>query len=243
MINEVYNLVQELLDKNGYGVLSPVRFMLFAQNSQVKLLMNAIEKTRKDRLKSKTQFDDTSLKVMESIMEVFTESYRPSRYFNGSLHEYHSIPDDFMIWGEASLDHSNTVIEKIESSKKSSILRNGILKPTVDVPYCYIEGSKLYILPDSIGVINNEGSDEVFDEVSMTYIRYPKNPVWTYYLVDGEPYFNESDSNYQDFELPLSLKDALVVDILAQAGLHIRDEYVSSMAQTEANVEYNKDNN
>ena len=55
-------------------------------------------------------------------------------------------------------------------------------------------------------------------------IRYPKDPKWTYVsLYNGEPLFDQTQSDYQDFELPIDDSNNLVAKILQYAGLSIRE--------------------
>ena len=56
------------------------------------------------------------------------------------------------------------------------------------------------------------------------YIRYPKDPKWTYVsLTGGEPIFDQSQSDYQDFELPIDDGNNLVARILQYTGISIRE--------------------
>ena len=76
-------------------------------------------------------------------------------------------------------------------------------------------GDSITIFPSSI----NAGGD-----VQAQYIRYPKDPKWTYVtLYNGEPLFDQSASDYQDFELPIDDANDLVAKILQYAGISIRE--------------------
>jgi len=69
--------------------------------------------------------------------------------------------------------------------------------------------------------INEQGA------VLAQYLRYPKDPKWTYIDLDrGEPVFNPSAADYQDFELPIEDEPLLVTKILQYAGLSIREAQV-----------------
>ena len=60
--------------------------------------------------------------------------------------------------------------------------------------------------------------------VECQYIRYPNDPKWTYVsLTGGEPIFDQSQSDYQDFELPPDDVNNLVARILQYAGMSIRE--------------------
>ena len=67
----------------------------------------------------------------------------------------------------------------------------------------------------------------------INYLRYPKEPKWTYNSVSGDPLFNPSAFDYQDFELPMSDFSDLVVKILQYAGVSIREQEVIAAAKAE----------
>ena len=70
------------------------------------------------------------------------------------------------------------------------------------------------------------------------YIRYPNAPKWTYVsITSGEPSFDQSQSDYQDFELPLDDEGNLVKKILQYAGMSIREASVVQFAGGLENVE------
>ena len=56
------------------------------------------------------------------------------------------------------------------------------------------------------------------------YIRYPKAPNWTYINVaNGDPAFNQTAADFQDFELSPDDETSLVFKILQYAGMSIRE--------------------
>ena len=61
----------------------------------------------------------------------------------------------------------------------------------------------------------------------MTYIRYPRDPKWTYTsLSAGEPIFDQSATDYQDFELSKEDLPKLIIKICRFAGVEIREPEV-----------------
>tara|TARA_Y100001980_G_C14553610_1_gene339125 strand:- start:1306 stop:2277 length:972 start_codon:yes stop_codon:yes gene_type:complete len=96
---------------------------------------------------------------------------------------------------------------------------------------------------------SEEVSMQVFPQTSMTagrviaqYFRYPKDPNWTYVtLTGGEPVFNQSDPDYQDFEIPLDDQDNLIMKILQYAGVTIREPEVYQFATGEETKENQKE--
>ena len=71
-------------------------------------------------------------------------------------------------------------------------------------------------------------------DVVAQYVRYPFDPKWTYItLANGEPVFNQSSTDYQDFELPIDDEPRLVYRILQMAGMSIREGDVYQYANAE----------
>ncbi len=71
-------------------------------------------------------------------------------------------------------------------------------------------------------------------EVAAQYIRYPLDPKWTFTTISsGSPIFDQSQSDYQDFELPLDDSNDLVAKILQYAGISIREADVFKFGQIE----------
>jgi hypothetical protein len=64
-------------------------------------------------------------------------------------------------------------------------------------------------------------------------LRTPKNPKWSYTLVQGNPIWNPSASDKQDFELHPSLFNTLIVKILVYCGLSLREQEVEQIANSE----------
>jgi len=70
-----------------------------------------------------------------------------------------------------------------------------------------------------------------YGNVRANYFRYPKNPKWTYIsLASGEPVFDQSQPDYQDFELPLEDEYKLAMKILQYCGISIRETAVAQFA-------------
>lgn len=70
--------------------------------------------------------------------------------------------------------------------------------------------------------------------VKAAYFRYPKDPKWTYIsLSGGEPVFNSSATDYQDFELPAEDEYKLTMKILQYCGVSIREAQVVQFAMAQ----------
>ena len=87
------------------------------------------------------------------------------------------------------------------------------------------EADEITIFPNTFSGAN---------DVQAQYIRYPKDPKWTYVtLYGGEPLFDQTQNDYQDFELPIDDANNLVAKILQYAGISIREADVFQFGQIE----------
>ena len=115
--------------------------------------------------------------------------------------------------------------EQVSHSKITMLSNSVYTAPTLTFPAYTTEDINLTVYPDTIKAIG---------QVKSQYIRYPKTPKWTYIdLLNGEPAFNASAADYQDFEIPLDDEVNLVLKILQYAGISIREADVYQFAQAE----------
>lgn len=116
-------------------------------------------------------------------------------------------------------------VEKVINSKLTLLLTSSLTKPSNEFPVYALQGSELTFYPRTI---SNKG------QVEATYFRYPKVPKWTYItLFNGEPAFDQSQPDYQDFELPLEDEYKLVTKILEYCGMSIRESEITQFGMTE----------
>ena len=105
--------------------------------------------------------------------------------------------------------------EQVNHSKITMLNKSMITAPNITFPAYTQQGNILTLHPDSLNEIGR---------VVSQYIRYPKDPKWTYVsLTGGEPIFDQSQSDYQDFELPPDDVNNLVARILQYSGMSIRE--------------------
>lgn len=127
-----------------------------------------------------------------------------------------------------------TEIERVSQNKIFYLKSSPLTKPSLSFPAYVLggadsisTGNTITVYPETISTLGN---------VVSQYVRYPKDPKWTYVaLTGGEPVFNEGTADYQDFELPLSDQVNLVTKILQYAGVSIRDASIVQFAMGEEN--------
>ena len=232
MINSVRNTVLSILAKDNRGYVTPFEFNLYAKQAQLEvferyiyLYSNAIIK-QNQRMHGEGYAD-----VPKKLAEVIDRFYKVENLTYNA--PYFEAPSDSYFIQKIVLNNSKE-IEKVSHQKALYLLASNLTAPSVAYPvYTMADNydnttasvSNFTIYPDTI--INN---------VSAQYIRYPKEPKWTYVAMgpnDSDPLFNPSAVDYQDFEMPMSDFSDLVVKILQYAGVSIREQEVMAAAKTE----------
>jgi len=115
--------------------------------------------------------------------------------------------------------------DKVSVGKITMLNASSLTSPTEFYPSYTLEGDIINLFPDTI---NAKG------KVECVYFRYPKTPKWTYItLVSGEPAFDQSQPDYQDFELPFSDNYILAMKILQYCGISIRETEVAQFGMVQ----------
>jgi hypothetical protein len=109
--------------------------------------------------------------------------------------------------------------EKIANARIYMLLDSMLTAPTTKYPAYTIDGDIITVYPDTISGVSS---------LKCSYFRLPLDPKWTYItLSNGEPSFDPSQTDYQDFELPLEDEYKVVMKILQYCGMSIREIQVA----------------
>jgi hypothetical protein len=136
-----------------------------------------------------------------------------------------SIGEDYAIFSEAS----GVEAEKVLESKIFMLNRSNLTTPSNMFP-SYVLNNQV-LSSNTTVVTMYPQTINTYGQVVCTYFRYPKDPKWTYItLFNGEPSFDQSQPDYQDFELPLEDEFKLVIKILQYCGVSIREIEVSQFS-------------
>lgn len=135
--------------------------------------------------------------------------------------------NSYGIFSSASLVEA----EKVSNGNINLLNNSNLTAPTIQFPAYTLKGDVITIYPTSI---QNKG------QVECTYFRFPKTPKWTYLtLSSGEPVFDQSQPDYQDFELPQEDEYKLVTRILQYCGVSIRETEVTQFSMAKEQQEEN----
>jgi hypothetical protein len=225
MINEVRNTVLSILAKDNRGYVTPFEFNLYAKQAQLEvferyiyLYSNAIIK-QNQRAHGEGYAD-----VPKKLAEVLDTFYKVGS-LTYTAPNFVAPTDSYFI---QKLVLNNKEIEKVSHQKALYLLDSNLTSPSVAYP--------VYTLNDGVSSARANFTvypNTITSNVKVHYLRYPKEPKWTYTSIGGDPLFNPSAIDYQDFEMPLSDFSDLVVKILQYAGVSIREQEVMAAAKAE----------
>jgi glutathionyl-hydroquinone reductase len=243
MINSVRNTILAILNKNNYGYISPADFNLFAKQAQLDIFddyfyqYNQLINKENARL-SGTGYADIR-KGYEEVIDMFSET----KTLNQNLLNQYFLPsqtttgDDYYLINKVLCSSGGVYqgeAEKVSNSKITMLNLSNLTAPTFQYPAYNLEGSFITIYPAQF----NGATD-----VQAQYIRYPKTPNWTYLTVaNGDPAFNQSNADFQDFELSPDDETSLVFKILQYAGISIRDIQEAQFGAEQEQMEEQKEN-
>ena len=209
IINTVRATVLSIANKNNYGYITPNDFNLYAKQAQLDIFEDYFYQYNTWIVKQNARVSGSEYAdIIKGLVEVIdTFSVTNPLNMNGAFYE---LPSDYYLVNK--IFQGNTEVERVSQSKILLLNSSQLTAPSTMFPAYTTEGNNITVYPLLTG------------DVNCQYIRYPKDPKWTYTtLPQGEPLFNQSPADYQDFELPLSDQVNLINKILQYAGVSIRE--------------------
>tara|TARA_R110000744_G_scaffold203446_3_gene322287 strand:+ start:1675 stop:2628 length:954 start_codon:yes stop_codon:yes gene_type:complete len=140
--------------------------------------------------------------------------------------------DIFLAAGDTYVIYSNTNIKEVERVSQNKIFQltsSMLTAPSRTYPAYVLDANTVTVYPSTI---MNAG------DIQSQYIRYPLDPRWTWQsLVGGEPLFDATAVDFQEFELPDSDEPTLIAKICQYIGIEIREEMVYSFGSSQEQIE------
>lgn len=115
--------------------------------------------------------------------------------------------------------------DKVSVGKITMLNSSNLTQPSELFPSYTLEAQTIKVYPSTI---------RFKGQLQAVYFRFPKTPKWTYVtLTNGEPSFDQSQPDYQDFELPNEDGYKLVTKILEYCGISIREAEVTQFGMAQ----------
>jgi len=218
MIDSVRSTVLSAVNKSNFGYITPDDFNLFAKQAQIDIFEDYFYQyntwiNKMNNRQSGTGYADM-IKLIEDVIDnlssTSTLAYDTDKF---------ELPSDYYYVN--TIRYGSKEIDRVSHDKILNLLSSNLTSPSILYPAYTQEGDSVTVYPDTI-----------IANVKAQYIRVPKDPKWTYIMVNGSPVFNQN-SDYQDFELPLTDEPLIVAKILKYAGLSIREADVYQFGNVE----------
>lgn len=221
-VDTVYQKVLSIVNKENRGYITPQEFNLFADQSQLEIFEQYVfDLNQYMRLKeNNTEYANLYKTIDEKLSRFKTEA--DLTYMTDHFH----FPDNLHKLG--TVIYNGIEVDKVDKKQLLEYQLSKLTQPTITSP----------VFTQNIANSSNHWAIKVFpstitSNISCTYVRKPISPNWGYTSISGNALYNASYST--DFELHESDETALVLKILAYAGLNIKDASVVQVADGKEN--------
>lgn len=218
MINSVRETVHDILEKNNRGWLSPEKFNNYAYLAQLEIFESYFYDyarwIKEQNLRKASNVYGDIPKAIREKLDIFHQDSGTLTYSTD-----HFVPpaDCYRV---LDLYYGGDFIDEVSQRRLVLLNKSNLTQPSTTYPVYVRSEDNFYVYPTTI----NTG-------VTCSYIRIPATPKWTYTTVSGNPQFNQSAGDYQDFEIHPSDEPRLVVKILEYAGVSIREADIVQYAE------------
>ena len=144
---------------------------------------------------------------------------------------YFELPADLR-YIDSVFYQENNEVEFCRHNKEFKLLLNyADTLPTNTNPIGLRIGNKIKVAPTTI-----------VDEVTISYLRNPLIPNWTYTVVGGAELFNPSAPDFQDIDLHPSEENRVVLATLKRFGVNLKETDLTQMTAAREQIDFNQDN-
>jgi len=242
IINDVYQKVLAIANKEQRGYITPQEFNLFANQAQMDIFEQYFYDINQfGRVPgNSTEYSDP-VNMLEEKISAFEKFKTASQAVSGADNNIISLPTDLYRLGTVfyTANTPNVVVEKVNKKNLQIILSSPLTAPTETRPVFVYEQSstagqsKIRIFPSAPTYTTSN--------LICNYIKKPATVKWTYTVsADYKALYNGSASDLQDFELHESEENNLVTKILQLAGISIKDTLLIQTASTAESSKINQ---
>lgn len=225
MINSVRNTVLAIANKQNFGYITPSDFNLYAKQAQLDIFENYFYRYTQWMAKQNARMSGSGYADIVKNLEEAIDIFSVIAVADDTSAPQYPLPSDYYLLNQVR--YNNIEVDKVSNNRILSLNSSNLTAPTLTFPAYVLNGSDITVYPSTITT-----------GVSYQYIRKPKDPKWTFVsLSGGEPVFDQSASDYQDFEVPSADEPLLVAKILQFAGISIRDKDIYQSGQNEEVIE------
>lgn len=216
MIDRIYTLLLFLLNKENKGYITPEEFNSLAYKVQNQILTDLFiesnkAKIRTNRGNNNIGLTDNEFTVYQRLEHLIMTESKTVERVNAKKGKV-ILPNNVWFILPNGVSQDTKIVERVEPHALNYLL--SVNAHSQDMPIYVLGDGQLSMYP------------LLTDDIDITYMRKPKKPKWTFMMVKNSPMFNPSDSMYQDFDLHESEFSNIILRMLPELGLTIREQDV-----------------
>ena len=228
-IDNVYQKVLVLANKEQRGYITPQEFNLFASQAQLEIFeqyfydLNQFGRTSGNE----NEYGDM-LNLLNEKLSVFkVHNNRPTMAgaVMGGWGNLWTRPNDLYRLGTLWYSETGNVtdgveIEEVNSNELTDINKSPLTRPTTSNPVYIEDEAGLIICPSDINTANT---------VILSYLAFPATPRWGYVVISEKAMFDPSSTTH--FDLHTVEENELVYKILKLAGVSMDKDSIMRAGQ------------
>ena len=226
-VNKVYQTVLYILNKEQRGYVTPEEFNSLATQAQLDIFEKYFEDLNQAlRMPTNDSEYANRIKTIEEKLDIFesSETLGTAKTLSSNVHRLGTL--QYSQLGKLPVE-----LEQMTNHDLLLAERSKLTAPTTSSPAFKIQGSLIVTSPSTISG----------DDITVFFIKKPKDPIWGYNLGNvGNFVYNSNaydattePSGSRDFEISSIDQNELILQILVYAGVIIRDP---SIIQTAASM-------
>jgi len=219
-IDDVYQKVLVLANKEQRGYITPQEFNLLADQAQMEIFEQYFyDQNQADRnLKNSTEFSNVD-EMLDEKISIFKEISTIAMTGAKGV-----LPTRLYRLGMVYHPNQGIELEQLTEEEVLYLNLSPLAKPSSSFPaYVRVEFDTIRTYP-------------AVSAVSCNYIRKPKTPEWTYVVVNEKALYNPN-VNTVNFELHASEETELVYKILSLAGIVIAKPGLGTYADQQSTAQ------
>ena len=225
-VNEVYQTVLYILNKEQRGYVTPAEFNKLATQAQLDIFEKYFEDLNQAlRMPENDSEYANRVKTIQEKIDIFESSE--------TLGAAKKLSDNVHCLGTLEYPINLPLLQPVELQEMTRhdfnlAKRSKLTAPTSTFPAFTISGDNITTAPPSL-----DG-----DEITVYFTKKPKDPIWGYtigqvgeFLYEDSVYNEATNPNgSRDFEISAIDKPEIIMSILMYAGVIIRDQQIIQAA-------------
>ena len=232
MINQIYQVLLSILNKENQGYISPSEFNLIAANVQNEIFAEYFYEENRSKIKENKGYSNKGYANLDFNDRQKIEKFASFIGISVSSGVF-TLPADLYLIVDDGVTTGELVIEEVERSRLA-YLKKSEAKPTIQYPVYTRMSDSIIVSP--LGINN----------ILVDYLRKPTNPNWTFQVIenlDGSTVelYDPTSISFQDFDLHESEFSNIVLRMLVFFGINLRDAEVTQIAEIMKDKAFNKE--